>query len=67
MISFESLNTFDRHVFESIIEKVVVGGVDKEGNNNSHKLTFINKIGNVDSVDGNNFKPPRKNKKRGFE
>ncbi|MCT1905253.1 recombinase family protein [Oceanobacillus sojae] len=60
----KGLNTFDRYVFESIIEKVIVGGVDKEGNNNPYKLTFIYKIGTVDSLDGNSFKPPRKNKKK---
>lgn len=58
------LNTFDRYVFESIIEKVIVGGVDNEGNDNPYKLTFIYKIGTVDSLDGNSFKPPRKNKKK---
>ena len=57
------LNTFDRYVFESIVEKVIVGGYDENGNKDPSMLTFIYKTGFENSVDGANFKPPRKNSK----
>lgn len=57
------LEVFDRYVFESIVEKVIVGGYDKDGNKDTSMLTFIYKTGFKNSVDGNNFKPPRKNSK----
>lgn len=59
----EVLDTFDRYVFESIVEKVIVGGYDKDGNKDPSMLTFIYKTGFKNSVDGSNFKPPRKNSK----
>lgn len=59
----ETLVEFDRTVFESIIEKVIVGGYDDEGNPDPSMLTFIYKTGFTNSVDGNNHKPPRKNSK----
>ena len=59
----EVLNTFDRYVFESIVEKVIVGGYDENGNKDPSMLTFIYKTGFENSVDGTNFKPPRKNSK----
>ena len=59
----ETLVEFDRAVFESIIEKVIVGGYDDEGNPDPSMLTFIYKTGFTNSVDGNNHKPPRKNSK----
>lgn len=59
----EVLEVFDRYVFESIVEKVIVGGYDKNGNKDASMLTFIYKTGFKNSVDGNSFKPPRKNSK----
>lgn len=59
----EVLDTFDRYVFESIVEKVIVGGYDIEGKKDPYMLTFIYKTGFTSSVDGTNFKPPRKNSK----
>ena len=35
------LEEFDRHVFESIIEKVIIGGSDKDGNKDPYMITFI--------------------------
>lgn len=43
------LDVFDRDVFESIIEKVIVGGYDKDGNPDPYKLTFVLK-GNQSGV-----------------
>ena len=37
----ETMDEFDRVVFESIVEKVIVGGYDEDGNPTSYKLTFI--------------------------
>ena len=59
----EVLDTFDRYVFESIVEKVIVGGYDEDGNKDPSMLTFIYKTGFKSSLDGTNFKPPRKNSK----
>lgn len=59
----EVLDTFDRYVFESIVEKVIVGGYDIEGKKDPYMLTFIYKTGFTSNVDGTNFKLPRKNSK----
>lgn len=59
----EVLDTFDRYVFESIVEKVIVGGYDEDGNKDPAMLTFIYKTGFKNSVDGTTYKPPRKNGK----
>jgi len=37
----EILDEFDRVVFESIVEKVIVGGFDEDGTANPYKLTFV--------------------------
>ena len=39
------LEEFDRGIFESIVEKVIVGGLDEDGNKDSYKITFIYKTG----------------------
>lgn len=63
----EVLDTFDRYVFESIVEKVIVGGYDEDGNKDPAMITFIYKTGFKNSVDGANYKPPRKNSKAAKE
>jgi DNA invertase Pin-like site-specific DNA recombinase len=63
----EVLDTFDRQVFESIIEKVIVGGIDEDGNKDPFMLTFIYKTGFKSPIDGSAFKPPRKNAKKKSE
>jgi len=57
----EVLAEFDRYVFESIVEKVVVGGYDEDGNIDPTQLIFVYKTGFKNSLDGNRFKPERKN------
>ena len=52
---------FDRHVFESIVEKVIVSDYDEDGNKDPAQLTFVYKTGMKNSVDGSRFKPKRKN------
>lgn len=57
----EVLSEFDRYVFESIVEKVIVGEYDEDGKKDPAQLTFVYKTGLKNSVDGNRFKPQRKN------
>lgn len=45
------LEEFDRTVFESIVEKVIVGEIDENGNKNPYKLTFVYKTGISNKVD----------------
>jgi len=59
----EVLDEFDRYVFESIVEKVIIGGVDEDGNKDPFQVTFVYKSGFSNSVDGGRFKPARKNSK----
>ena len=35
------LDEFDRVVFESIVDKVIVGGYDEQGTPDPYKLTFV--------------------------
>lgn len=56
----EVLDKFDRYVFESIVEKVIVGGLDENGNVDPAQLTFVYKTGLKNNVDGAKFKPQRK-------
>ena len=44
------LEEFDRSVFESIVEKVIIGGYDDEGNKDPYKITFIYRNGFKDSI-----------------
>ena len=46
---------------ESIVEKVIVGGLDENGNVDPAQLTFVYKTGLKNNVDGAKFKPQRKN------
>lgn len=41
----EVLEEFDRGIFESIIEKVIVGGLNEDGTKDPYKITFIYKTG----------------------
>ena len=41
----EVLEEFDRGIFESIIEKVIIGGIDEDGNKDPYRITFIYKTG----------------------
>ncbi|MEL7658466.1 MAG: hypothetical protein AAGU75_21450, partial [Bacillota bacterium] len=44
------LTAFDRCVFESIVEKVIIGELDESGNVNPYKLTFVYKTGFINTV-----------------
>ena len=37
----DPLDQFDRLVFDSIVEKIIVGGFDSEGKPSPYKLTFV--------------------------
>ncbi len=61
----EILDEFDRVVFESIIEKVLVGGFNEDGTADPYKLTFVLK-GNQSGVVPNakeHFKEQKKSEK----
>ena len=60
----EVLEEFDRGIFESIIEKVIVGGFDEDGNKDPYKITFIYKIGLKNEI-GNAKERFDKSKKMG--
>ena len=55
------LKKFDRHVFESIVEKVIVGGYDEAGNADPSMITFVYKTGFEDKKKGGDFEPERRN------
>lgn len=59
----EIIEEFNKTVFESIVDKVVVGRIDKDGTVHPYDLTFYFKTGVKDSQDSNNFKDKRKNAK----
>jgi DNA invertase Pin-like site-specific DNA recombinase len=59
----EILDEFDRIVFESIVEKVVVGGYDDDGNPTPYKLTFVLKCNQELKVD--NAKAEYREKQKG--
>ena len=59
----EILDKFDRLVFESIVEKVIVGGYDENGNPLPYKLTFVLKCNqDMNVIDA---KADYKSKKKG--
>lgn len=57
------LEEFDRAVFESIVEKIVVGGIKDDGEIDPAMITIIYKTGNKDIQNGKSFKAKRKNAK----
>jgi len=48
---------FDPVIFESMIEKVIIGGADDEGNKDPYKITFVFKTGYTSEADA---PPPKK-------
>ena len=57
------LTEFDRTVFESIVEKIIVGGVNSDGKIDPAMLTIIFKTGETQNKNGKKFKSKRKNAK----
>ena len=48
-------------VFESVVEKIVIGGYNDEGVEEPLKITFVYKTGIHSNFNGKDFKPKRKN------
>lgn len=59
--SGEILENFDRVVFESVVEKIIIGGYNDEGVEEPLKITFVYKTGIHSNFNGKDFKPKRKN------
>ena len=59
--SGEILESFDRVVFESVVEKIIIGGYNDEGVEEPLKITFVYKTGIHSNFNGKDFKPKRKN------
>lgn len=59
--SGEILESFDRVVFESVVEKIVIGGYNDEGVEEPLNITFVYKTGIHSNFNGKDFKPKRKN------
>jgi DNA invertase Pin-like site-specific DNA recombinase len=45
LLQNQVLEEFDRGIFESMVEKVIIGGIDEDGNKDPYKITFIYKTG----------------------
>ena len=59
--SGEILENFDRVVFESVVEKIIIGGYNEEGVEEPLKITFVYKTGIHSNFNGKDFKPKRRN------
>ena len=57
----DSIKEFDRQVFESIVDYVVVGGYNEEGNADPSMITFVYRTGFKDRKNGDHFRPARLN------
>ncbi|VDN49304.1 conserved protein of unknown function [Petrocella atlantisensis] len=58
-----SLKNFDREIFESLIEKVIIGSIDDDGIIDPYKITFIYKTGSNNTVDGSKYRKDGRKKK----
>ena len=59
--SEELLENFDRVVFESVVERIIIGGYNDEGVEDPLKITFVYKTGIHSNLNAKDFKPKRKN------
>lgn len=59
--SGELLESFDRVVFESVVERIIIGGYNDEGVADPLKITFVYKTGIHSNLNAKDFKPKRKN------
>jgi len=60
----EVLTAFDRCVFESIVEKVIIGEIGEDENPNPYKLTFVYKTGFFNTVQSKMHKQIKKNRRQ---
>ena len=56
------LEKFDRHIFESLIEKVIIGSIDEDGNVDPYNIIFVYKTGLNNSIDGIKFRKDKRKK-----
>ena len=54
------LENFNRNVFESIVDRVVVGGYDEKEKPDPYLLTFVYKAGGNKSMDGRRYRQSRR-------
>lgn len=59
----EPLTEFDRHVFESVVEEIILGKVDEHGNKKPYFITFIFRTGFKMEADGEMKKSKSKGSK----
>ena len=59
--SGELLESFDRVVFESVVERIIIGGYNDEGVEDPLKIIFVYKTGIHSNLNAKDFKPKRKN------
>ena len=64
LTSNKLLTEFDRTFFESVVEKIIVGGINSEGEIDPAMLTIIFKTGDKQCKNGKQFKRRRKNAKQ---
>ncbi|MCW8519916.1 hypothetical protein OQH00_08370 [Streptococcus macedonicus] len=65
--SKQLISELDRAIFESLVEKVIIGGISDDGVVDPAKITFIYKSGDETSLNSKNFKDKRKNKSKKSE
>lgn len=56
----EILTKFDRTIFESIVENVIIGGFDEKGCKDPYQISFVYKMGFSDLVNAKKNRIPRK-------
>lgn len=56
---------FDREVFESVVEKVIIGGHNKEGDKDPYKITFIYKTGLKNDIENAKLRFGKSDKSKG--
>lgn len=59
----KTLTEFDKDIFESIVEKIIVGGINSDGEIDPAMLTIIFKTGDSSTKDVKSYKSKRKNAK----
>ena len=56
----EILSKFDRTIFESVIENVIIGGVNENGEKDPYQISFVYKMGINDFGNVKKNRVPRK-------
>lgn len=56
------MKEFDRQVFESICNHVIVRGYDENGDPIPYRITFIYRTGEMDALDGEKYRVDRRHK-----